>query len=89
LKLQLLYLLPLETRRYYPSGCKKFERFNSGDVKGTITDTARYHFASNDVRRHRLISVSYISLLPCHGTARWHGRGREGVGGNRKEPDNR
>jgi hypothetical protein len=22
--------------------------------------------ASNEVRRHRLISISYISLLPCH-----------------------
>jgi hypothetical protein len=25
-------------------------------------------FVSNDVRRHRLISISYISLLPCHGS---------------------
>jgi hypothetical protein len=23
---------------------------------------------SNDVRRHRLISCSYVSLLPCHDT---------------------
>jgi len=43
---------------------------NSGDVKGTITDSLRYHFVSNDVRRHRLISISYISLLPCHGRGR-------------------
>jgi len=42
----------------------------SGDVKGTITDTVRYHFVPNDVRRHRLISISYISLLPCHGRGR-------------------
>jgi hypothetical protein len=47
----------------------EFGRFNSGDVKGTIADAARYHFAPNDVRRHRLISTSHISLLPCHGTA--------------------
>ena len=37
--------------------------YNSGDVKGTITGTVRHHFVSNDVRRHRLISISYISLL--------------------------
>jgi hypothetical protein len=40
-----------------------------GDVKGTIRDDLRYHFVPNDVRRHRLISVSYISLLPCHSSA--------------------
>ena len=27
----------------------------------------RLRLVSNDVRRHRLISSSYISLLPCHG----------------------
>ena len=61
---------------------------DSGYNKGTITDDLQYHFVSNDVRRHRLISISYISLLPCHGTARWYGREREGVGGNREESDN-
>jgi len=66
----------------------EFGRFNSGDVKGTITDAVRYHFAPNDVRRHRLISISYISLLPCHGTAKWYGREQDGVGGSRKESDN-
>jgi len=25
-----------------------------------------YHFVPNDLRRHRLISIRYISLLPCH-----------------------
>ena len=30
----------------------------------------RLLFVSNDVRRHRLISISYISLLPCHGRGR-------------------
>jgi hypothetical protein len=34
-----------------------------GDVKGTIRNGPRYHFAPNDVRRHRLISICYISLL--------------------------
>src|SRR5258706_13671133 len=43
-------------------------RVNSGDVKGTITDAVPCHFVPNDVRRHRLISISYISLLPCHGS---------------------
>ena len=38
----------------------------SGDVKGTITDAVRYRFVSNDIRRHRVISISYTSLLPCH-----------------------
>jgi hypothetical protein len=38
----------------------------SGDVKGTITRDIRYSFASNDIRRHRFISMSYSSLLSCH-----------------------
>jgi hypothetical protein len=68
------------------------EHFNSGDVKGTITGTVRYHFVSNDVvsndvRRHRLISISYISLLPCHGTARGNGREPEGTRGNEAVPE--
>ena len=50
------------------------EHFNSGDIKGTITNAVRCHFVPNDVRRHRLISISYISLLPCHGTAKRYGR---------------
>jgi hypothetical protein len=70
------------------------EHFNSGEVKGTITGTVRYHFVSNDVvsndvvsndvRRHRLISISYISLLPCHGTARGNGREPEGARGMKR-----
>jgi hypothetical protein len=42
--------------------------------------------ASNNVRRHRLISSSYICLLPLsrHGQM---GREREGVGGKRKKSD--
>src|SRR5580693_7194992 len=58
----------------------EFELFKSGDVKGTIRRDIRLPRISNDVRRHRLISISYISLLPCHGTVRWNGRTREGTG---------
>jgi hypothetical protein len=29
---------------------------------------ARNHLISNDVRRLRLISITHISLLPCHGS---------------------
>jgi len=42
----------------------EFASFKSGDVKGTIRRDMRLPFVSNDVRRHRLISISYISLLP-------------------------
>jgi hypothetical protein len=62
-------------------------RDKSGDVKGTIRNDLRYHFAPNDVRRHRLISISYISLLPCHGTARGNGREPEGTRGNEAVPE--
>ena len=47
---------------------------NLGTLGGLIRNDLRYHFAPNEVRRHRLISISYISLLPCHGTARSYGR---------------
>ena len=42
----------------------------SGDVKGTISRDAWYSPVSNNVRQHRLISISYMSLLPCHGRGR-------------------
>jgi hypothetical protein len=29
-----------------------------------------------------------MTALRCHGTAKWYGRERDGVGGNRKESDN-
>ena len=48
----------------------EFASFKPGDVKGTIRRDMRLPFVSNDVRRHRLISISYISLLPCHGRGR-------------------
>ena len=58
--------------------------FKSGDVKGTIPEAVRYPFVSNDVRRHRLMSISYISLLLCHGTARGNGREQEAEGIRRR-----
>jgi len=59
-----------ESRRVQTTTCSFWpvrSPLNSGDVKGTITDAVRYLFVPNDVRRHRLISISYMSLLPCHG----------------------
>jgi hypothetical protein len=43
------------------SGC-----FDSGDVKGTVRNVVWCLPVSIDVRRHGLISISCISLLPCH-----------------------
>jgi hypothetical protein len=54
-----------------------------GDVKGTIRSDMRLRFVSNDFRRHRVISISYISLLPCHGTVRWSSGEQEDTAGNR------
>jgi hypothetical protein len=62
-----------ESRRVQTTACSFWpvrSPLNSGDVKGTITDAVRYHFVPNDVRRRRLISISYMSLLPCHGRGR-------------------
>src|SRR6202790_4598980 len=50
---------------------EKTRLIQSGYDKGTIRSDIRYLVVSKDVRRHRLISISYIS----HG--RCHGRGRE------------
>src|SRR5208282_4939891 len=52
------------------TGPKGAGAHESGDVKGTIRNDVRYRAASNNVRRHRLISISYMSLLPCHGRGR-------------------
>jgi hypothetical protein len=53
-------------------GSEKFsDSAKSGYNKGTIRTDIWYLVISKDVRRHRLISISYIS----HG--RCHGRGRE------------
>jgi hypothetical protein len=68
---------------FFKAGLELFDWWRSntpppriGHVKGTITNALRYHFASNVVRRHRLISVSYISLLPCHGRGLWPRKGK-------------
>jgi hypothetical protein len=54
-----------------------------GTLRGTIPDAIRHHSVPNDVRRHRLISISYISLLSCHGTVRGV---PQGARGRRREP---
>src|ERR1700687_3732503 len=42
----------------------------SGYNKGTIREDIRYLEVSEDVRRHRLISIDYVTTLPCHGRGR-------------------
>src|ERR1700674_5030882 len=42
----------------------------SGYNKGTIRSDIWYLVVSKDVRRHHLISISYISQGPCHGRGR-------------------
>ncbi len=42
----------------------------SGYNKRTIRSDMWYLVASKDVRRHRLISISYISQWRCHGRGR-------------------
>jgi len=42
----------------------------SGYIKGTIRSDVRLLLVSNDVRRHRLISISYIGQILCHGRGR-------------------
>jgi hypothetical protein len=61
-----------QTGSYSEMGCEKFSNSaKSGCNKGTIRRDIRYRVVSREVRRHRLISISYIS----HGRCR--GRGRE------------
>jgi hypothetical protein len=40
--------------------------------KGTIRSDIRSLGVSKDVRRHRLISIDYITTLPCHSTETLH-----------------
>jgi hypothetical protein len=63
----------------------KFEHFNAGDVQGTISEAVRYHFVPNDVRRHRLIPISSILLLPYHSPARWNWKEKEQEGTGRNQ----
>jgi hypothetical protein len=52
-------------------GSEKFSSSaKSGYNKGTIRSDVRYLVVSKDVRRHRLISISYISLGRCYGRGR-------------------
>jgi hypothetical protein len=52
-------------------GSEKFSNSaKSGYNKGTIRSDIRYLVVSKDVRRHRLISISYITTLRCHGRGR-------------------
>jgi hypothetical protein len=52
-------------------GSERFSKsVESGYNKGTIKSDIRYLVVSKDVRRHRLISISYISLRRCHGRGR-------------------
>jgi hypothetical protein len=62
---------------------RRVELVNSGDVKGTITNALRYHFVPNDVRRHRLISISYIIVA----LSRQGQKVRQGTRGCRREPE--
>src|ERR1700674_1988467 len=56
---------------YSEMGSEKFSNpAKSGYNKGTIRSDIRYLVVSKDVRRHRLISISYISHGRCHGRGR-------------------
>jgi hypothetical protein len=50
---------------YSEMGSEKFSNSaKSGYNKGTIRSDIRYLVVSKDVRRHRLISIDYITTLP-------------------------
>ena len=52
-------------------GSKEFSNpAKSGYNKGTIRRDFWYLVVSKNVRRHRLISIDYITALPCHGRGR-------------------
>jgi hypothetical protein len=56
---------------YSEMGSEKFSNsVKSGYNKGTISADIRYLVVSKDVRRHRLISMNYISTPLCHGRGR-------------------
>ena len=64
---------PLRSGSYSEMGSEKFSNSaKSGYNKGTIRSDLRYLVVSTDVRRHRLISIDYITVLPCHGRYRRH-----------------
>src|SRR6266436_2187659 len=49
---------------------RRVGKARSGYNKGTIRVDLRYLVVSKDVRRHRLISIDYITTLRCHGRGR-------------------
>src|SRR5207245_4237331 len=53
-----------------PTIAGRVDKARSRYNKGTIRNDLRYLVVSKDVRRHRLISISYITTLPCHGRGR-------------------
>ncbi len=53
-----------------PTIAGRVDKARSGYNKGTIRSDIRYLEVSKDVRRHRLISISYITTLPRHGRGR-------------------
>src|SRR5260221_3036 len=56
-----------QTGSYSAMRSEKFSNpAKSGYNKGTIRSDTRYLVVSKDVRRHRLISISYISQWRCH-----------------------
>src|SRR5271157_5701423 len=60
---------PIRQRRF-PQELTEGTTSNFGDNKGTISVDKPGLNVSNRVRQHRLISISYMSLLPCHGRGR-------------------
>jgi hypothetical protein len=60
-----------QTGSYSEMGSEKFSNpAKSGYNKGTRRSDIWYLVVSKDVRRHRLISISYNSLGRCHGRGR-------------------
>jgi predicted nucleic acid-binding protein len=53
-----------------PIIAQRVDNPRSGYNKGTIRSDIWYLVVSKDVRRHRLISIDYITALPCHGRGR-------------------
>src|SRR6266478_5544115 len=49
---------------------RRVGKARSGYNKGTIRGDLRYLVVSKDVRRHRLISIDYVTTLRCHGRGR-------------------
>jgi hypothetical protein len=67
-------------------GSHKFSNSaKSGYNKGTIRSDLRYLVVSKDVRRHRLISISYISHGRCHSSSQNSAKYRICVSGFSRE----